>query len=379
MLCRLCQTDCGSPLLDFPSPSIVSTTAILDAPTTAYVCPSCGHVQKPDFTEVASFYDQSYRISLDSGDHDQLYAVVDGQPIYRTQFQAELASRLLGIGSGMAVLDYGCGKAATLERIMQDIPGITPAVFDISSSYKAHWDRWVAPGDQAMYRVPAEWSGRFDRVMAHFVLEHATDPQAVFSEIARVLAPDGKAFVSVPNVFGNPGDLLVVDHVNHFTPASLSRAASDAGLTLESLSDADYRGAYVAIFVKGQGNASPTGCGDIRAIAADWRSSRARIIAHAEAHPGADVEIYGAGFYGAFIAMLVRDRQRVLHFLDRNPFLQGTTLLGIPVRNPDDVLGRPAHETPATLYAGLNPAVAATVMDGWCAQSGRDPLSVVYI
>ncbi len=379
MHCRLCQTDCGSPLLDFPSPSIVSTTAILDAPTTAYVCPSCGHIQKPDFAEVGAFYDQSYRISLDSGDHDQLYAVVNGQPVYRTQFQAELATRLLDIGTGMAVLDYGCGKAATLQRITQNIPGIKPAVFDISSSYKPYWDQWVAPGDQAMYRVPSEWSGRFDRVMAHFVLEHATDPQAVFSEIGRVLAPGGKAFVTVPNVFGNPGDLLVIDHVNHFTPASLSRAAAESGLALESLSEVDYRGAYVAIFVKGQAKASPTGSGDIRAIAADWLASRARIIAHAEAHAGADVEIYGAGFYGAFIAMLVKDRQRVLHFLDRNPFLQGTELLGIPVRNPQDLLERPAQDAPKTLYAGLSPAVAATVMEGWCKQSGCDPDSVIYI
>lgn len=379
MHCRLCQSACGPALLDFPAPAIVSTTAILQAPTQAYACPDCGHVQKPNLPEVARFYDEDYQISLDSDDHDQLYAIVEGKPVYRTPFQSALAIDMLQIAPGMAVLDYGCGKAATLAQIARDVPGLTPAVFDVSASYKAHWDTWIAADDQAMYDVPDAWTQRFDRVMAHFVLEHVPDPIAVFSEMARVLKPGGKAFVTVPNVFGNPGDLLVIDHVNHFTPGSLQRAAAEAGLALESLSEGAYRGAYVAVLVKGEATPELPASGDITVIAADWRRARSRITDHAAAHPGARVEIYGAGFYGALIAMLVQDRQSVVHFLDRNPHLQGTALFGIPVRNPDDLLARSSAQAPATLYAGLNPAAASAIMHDWCAASGRDPASVVYL
>lgn len=379
MQCRLCQSDCGPALLDFPAPAIVSTTAILQAPTQAFVCPSCGHVQKPDLPQVARFYDEEYQISLDSDEHDQLYAMIDGQPVYRTPFQSALAIRKLGIAPGMSLLDYGCGKAATLKQIARDVPRLTPAVFDVSTSYKPHWDTWIAPADQAMYDVPEDWTGRFDRIMAHFVLEHVPDPVAVFSEMARVLKPGGKAFVTVPNVFGNPGDLLVIDHVNHFTPASLKRAAAAAGLAIESLSETEYRGAYVAVLVKGDATTELPEAGDIAAIAADWRASRERITRHAAAHPGETVEIYGAGFYGALIAMLVKERQTVLHFLDRNPHLQGTELFGIPVRDPESVLGRSAAQAPTTLYAGLNPAAARSIIRDWCSVSGRDPSGVVYL
>ena len=382
MFCRLCQTSCPSSLLDFPKPAIVSTTAILDVSTVVYSCPSCGHIQKPNFPEIEQFYDEAYQISLECEDHDQLYGMVNGKPVFRTEYQADLAIEKLAIEPGMAILDYGCGKAATLAKIVAKMPGTQPAVFDISSNYQHHWDSWVPKEDQATYSLPVKWKNRFDRIMAHFVFEHVTDPIIVLKEISEFLAPSGKIFISVPNVYQNTGDLLVVDHLNHFTEQTLKFFADGAGLTLESCSDKDYRGAYVAVFSKQDFNKNDIitpPSNDITVIVNDWSGIRAKVLDNIAAHPKVDVEIYGAGFYGSWIAMLIKDHQNVVQFLDRNTHLQGTTLFGIPINDPDSSVAHKSDKWPKFLYAGLNPKNAQSIMEPWCIETGRPLKNIFYL
>lgn len=382
MLCRLCRTHCPTQLLAFPKPAIVSTTAILDVSTLVYHCPSCGHIQKPNFPEVEQFYDREYQISLASEEHDQLYGIVNEKPLYRTEHQADLAIQKLALEPGMTVLDYGCGKAATLAKIVDKVPGIQPAVFDISSNYQHYWDSWIPKEDQATYSLSPDWKNRFDRIMAHFVFEHVTDPIAILKEISGLLAPSGKIFISVPNVCQNTGDLLVVDHLNHFTGQTLKFIADNAGLTLESSSDEDYRGAHIVVFSKHASNAEGdtiTWPDDITRIANDWGDIRAKVLDHAADHPGVDVEIYGAGFYGSWIAMLIKDHQNVVQFLDRNTHLQGTTLFDIPINDPDSLKARQTDKQTEFLYAGLNPANAKSIIEPWCMMVGRPINSVIYL
>src|SRR5437870_2305691 len=47
-------------------------------------------------------------------------------------------------------------------------------------------------------RLPFD-DGSFDLIVCHHVLEHLAPLDAVLSEIARVLKPDGRLFVAVPN------------------------------------------------------------------------------------------------------------------------------------------------------------------------------------
>ena len=88
--CRICQEQLNHPDYLTPSPAITSLATSLDVPTAVSVCRACGHVQSPDLPNVQAFYDHDYRISLQSDDHDQLYAIEPEGPVFRTTHQAKL-------------------------------------------------------------------------------------------------------------------------------------------------------------------------------------------------------------------------------------------------------------------------------------------------
>lgn len=374
--CRVCGSECGPPVYHAGAPAVTSLSSLLDATTTCHVCRTCGHAQSPDLPDLKAFYDTEYRISLASDDHDQLYEMRDGVPLYRTAKQAELVLLHAEPKSGARVLDYGAAKAATLRALMDQRPDLLPHVFDVSEDYVAYWESWVPPKAQSTYRVPDAWNGTFDLVTAHFVLEHVADPVAIFKDIARLLAPEGKAFVTVPNVIANPGDLLVVDHLNHFTRPSLQRALAAAGLVASEILEDAFRGGFVVVAGKGDpASLEPTepAVAALDEIADFWSGAHDRLTAAADRHGSQQAMIYGAGFYGVYIASVLRDRQRLAGHLDRNPHARESASVS-PVYDP-------ASDLPefGVLYAGLNPKIARSILSDWLTETGKSDLPIVYL
>lgn len=76
-------------------------------------------------------------------------------------------------------------------------------------------------------------------VAAYFVLEHVPNPLAMLKTCAKIVSKDGFVIIEVPNLYLYPDDpagLYLWEHVNHFSPTSLTTLAELAGLRLESLS-----------------------------------------------------------------------------------------------------------------------------------------------
>lgn len=371
MICRVCGAECGAAIYRSDAPAISSLSTRLNVETAAYLCRTCGHAQSPDMDDLQTFYDTEYKISLASDGHDQLYEFRSGKPVYRTEHQASLVLNYAAPPEGARALDYGAAKAATLRSVLDARPDIRPAVFDVSEDYRRHWDAWIPAEDQATYRCPDAWNGRFDLVTAHFVLEHVGTPVEVFADIRRLLAPGGVAFVTVPDVLSNSGDLLVVDHVNHFTPPSIRAALSRADLRVRNILPDAFRGAFV-IVAEAVGETETEGSEDL-AETIDaledtgrfWSAARERLLGAASQHGARPAAIYGAGFYGVFIASVLEGRQSLAGHLDRNPHVRAAAPVR-PVFDPKDV---PAEVE--VIYAGLNPAIARTVLNEWQCETGR--------
>jgi SAM-dependent methyltransferase len=368
--CRLCRTPLDAPAYRAPAPALTSTQRHLDTATVVYICETCGLAQSPDLPDVKAFYASEYRISLDSVEHDQLVTLGDGRSVFRTDFQADALISMCAPRQGARVLDYGAAKAATLRKLKAARPDILPHVFDVSDDYRGHWAEWVAPANMATHELPTAWRDRFDLVTAHFVLEHVVDPVKVLFDLASLLAPDGQLFLSVPDALANPGDLIVVDHLNHFTRESLEGGLRRAGLQAVTI-DADvFPGALITTSVRvapAEPHFAPSQTGALRAASAAWGKAAALVRNAARTHAGKPAAIYGAGFYGSFVRTLLGEDAGVLCFLDRNQHIQGTTHMGLPVYAPEDV---PSNVT--VVYAGLNPHKARSIISSVPTLSSRE-------
>lgn len=104
------------------------------------------------------------------------------------------------------VLDIGCGSGAMLCRILKDHPSWQANGLDISPAavgYSRRLANHCGIESRAQYqvadaaRLPFE-SQSVDFVVASEVLEHVPELELALREIARVLAPGGRAAITVP-------------------------------------------------------------------------------------------------------------------------------------------------------------------------------------
>lgn len=368
--CRVCGSHLGEPIYHADAPGITSMMTSLDIPTRVYACASCGHVQSEGLPDVQKFYDTEYRISLDSNEHDQLYAMVDGKPVFRTDRQAELVLQLVDLPSNARILDYGAAKAVTLKKIMERRPDLRGHVFDVSRDYASHWESWLPADRCATYALPDSWKDGFDLVTTHFVLEHVDAPVDMLRSIRAMLKPRGVLFLSVPDIVGNPGDLLVVDHLNHFCSASLERALLEAGYCDVRFHADAFSGGLVATAKAGGAGSGVARCSpsyqSLLDLAAFWSRAGTILDCAAETHADTGGAIYGAGFYGTFIAARIARRANLGCFVDRNPHLQGKTHFGLPVLQPGDL-----PTDVGVVFAGLNPLKARSILENVREWKGR--------
>lgn len=142
---------------------------------------------------------------------------------------ADLEARLPDPGAGW-VLDAGCGSRSWLRQEGARVVGLDASREQLDR-HPSLLERHCA--DLHEY-APAEWVGRFSRVVCWDVLEHLHSPEAVIEKMVTWLHPDGRLVLAFPNPQTLKG--FVTRHTPHFvhqifyklasgTPFSATRAA----------------------------------------------------------------------------------------------------------------------------------------------------------
>lgn len=366
-VCNVCGTSLGQPI--YRSGGGVSLTTIntlLDGETEVFFCTGCGHVQTSELPDLARFYAEDYEINIEDDEDDQLYAVIDGKEVYRSQHQAAVLAEKLDLSGGTRVLDYGCAKAATLRQLKQRVPDIESHLFDVTDKYTGFWERFPEPKQFAAFTPDPAWQGRMDVVLSFYALEHIPDLAGILANIHGLLRPGGQFYFLVPNMYANVADFIVADHVNHFSRSSLTVMLRRAGFERIEIDDTAHAAAFVVTARAGQADADYTQAPDdglrdaAGKMAEIWTDMGRRIRAfEAGLDPDLPRFIYGAGVYGNFILSRLTHPDRVAGFLDRNRHLAGRVINGVTVRHPDAVADRDA-----AVLVGLNPAHArASIAD----------------
>lgn len=358
MHCNVCGATLASAVYDSGSDkALTSLCELRTGRVRVWACSACSHLRGEALPDVDAYYETDYRILLDHEDEDQIYEVKGDRIVYRTEHQLNTLLSKLPLAPKASLLDYGCAKASTPARLLSQRPDLDMHLFDVSEMYTAYWDRIVAPAKRATFRTPENWQSSFDAVTSFFALEHIPEPIDTVRRVAALLKEDGRFYGIVPDTFGNVADFVVIDHVNHFTSASLHVLLRRAGFVDIEIDSHAHRGALV--FVAGRSGIL-TPAPDPKAavkrsleLAAYWSSIGARIRHAEQTNRNGSSAIYGSGFYGAYIASALSSLERVECFLDRSPFRQGKSMFGKPIVAPEDI---PAEI--GTLYVGLNPSIA---------------------
>lgn len=128
------------------------------------------------------------------------------------------------------VLDLGCGMGGFLDGLAQLGERVYNSDVDVESlarcRERGHPHGIVASGYALPYR-----DGAFDLVCLFDAIEHIPDDERVMREVARVLAPGGRVFVSVPAYqFLYANNDRVARHERRYTRSRLARVFRQAGL-----------------------------------------------------------------------------------------------------------------------------------------------------
>ncbi|HKX30938.1 MAG TPA: class I SAM-dependent methyltransferase [Blastocatellia bacterium] len=128
----------------------------------------------------------------------RLYTHMQVMGTYWPDYRDAWLSPVRKDGGPDRVLDAGCGQGEILSEFRRfgvpvDYYGVDLGVGDPSWEFKVS-----ALAD--LHQLPFR-SGSFDKIICNQVLEHLDEPDSALRELARVLRPGGRAFISVPFVW----------------------------------------------------------------------------------------------------------------------------------------------------------------------------------
>lgn len=362
--------------------SLDSLTKIINIKNTVFFCNSCSHVMNSSINNVQDYYSENYNINIDSEDEDQLYETKDNKNIYRTDHQLEIFKSYYPDLSRVKILDYGCGKSSMGKKICEQNNNISLHLFDVSDSYKKYWEKITPSEKTATYDIPVSWNQKFDIITSFFSLEHIDDVSGCLDRMHALLRPSGEVYILVPNVLENIADLVVIDHVNHFTTLSITTALKRAGFDEIIVDEKSHRGVFV---VKAKKSSSVidryfpkkqeirTTLDKVISISRFWLGV-GEFVEREEKNLTSDIIIYGAGFYGSFLYSLIKDKSKISHFVDSNQFLQKKPLFNLEVK-PLTTLSNIGE---SKVFVGLNPKIARQVIDQLKIEN-KDKIDFVFI
>lgn len=232
MKCPLCGTE------NRPSRPVLTQELDGGRLQSACVCGQCGLWYLDDcYADRSAVYTAGYAAWGNPGDAADLVAEAK-----LTAFREQL--KAIGRPSGVPtprLLDVGTGAGYLLDAAKEagwEVYGSDTSADAVRQTAARHPDRvFHAPIDQLPLGL-----GPFQAVTLTDVLEHVTDPRALFRSIRRLLGHDGVLLVITPDIdswsrrlLGRRWFQFKHEHVTYWNRAALTRLAQETGFRVESV------------------------------------------------------------------------------------------------------------------------------------------------
>jgi len=135
-----------------------------------------------------------------------------------------------------SVLEIGCGLGHFLA-LCRDAGARVQGV-ELDGLYADYAEREHGLPIIRKHIEHVQFEHPFDVIAMFHVVEHLEDPVALLAEARRLLAPDGRLLIEVPNLTGPwrvpPAEFFRVEHLFNFTFETLSQMLRRAGFAVEA-------------------------------------------------------------------------------------------------------------------------------------------------
>lgn len=365
--CQICDACDLSEVKNFSSlPRITSDCRSHAAGGRLFVCLACGGVQKlPDALwskEIEGIYSKYEAYYQSEGDEQIVFDRLTGTPRRRSDVILERLSADKQLGAKGRAIDVGCGNGATLSAMSRVLAGWSFSGFELGDGSLLRLSR--IPRFEKLYTGKlSAINGPFDLVTMVHALEHFPSPGDALSRLLPFVG-NGKIFIEVSNVEENPFDILIADHLMHFSPATLSNLLKRTGL-IPTVVATDWIPKEISLLAKaGEGQKAKCGL-DVLGRAAAGDRAFARITTYVEwlqktvnlvgklTSGKNSLGIFGTSIAGTWLAGAVTNA--VDFFVDEDPSRIGREHMGKPILSPSEV------PEGAKVYFALAPNLATLV------------------
>lgn len=225
--CILC--DSPTVTVQYSFPLVFSDCRAVTIRPELLKCAACNHVQKSysdfDIDYISSFY-ESYEMYPHGGGVEQLIALSNGgggSNLRRSTLLGQIVSeelKLLAIAdrTEVNILDFGCGSGNLLREIECNGGGqqnIKLFGVDVNPNFRDAVES--VRGATFHTRIEDLGPTGFDCICVAHTLEHLLNPGVLLGDLRRLLKPGGFILIEVPDSRMSLFDLVIADHVSHFT------------------------------------------------------------------------------------------------------------------------------------------------------------------
>ena len=364
-VCQVCGTGKLRPVQGF-SDLLRITSDCKPYPSGGFlaVCGACGAVQKAPtnewLIEITGIYEDYAAYYQSGGDEQIVFDRQSGLPRRRSDVLLERLVSLGRLADNGVVLDVGCGNGVTLTSMSRALPHWQLNGFEIGDDSLARLS--IIPGFERLHTGTLDSINKpFDLVTMVHSLEHFPSPFDALKTLRRNVCRDN-LFIEVCNVDENPFDILVADHLIHFTPSSLSRLLQRAGFSPVSIAT-DWVAKEISLLanisdIPDEFNVDTTV--DVKAIHQRLEAyvtwlKRLRDEALDAAKGDNPFGLFGTSIAATWLAPQLEDK--VAFFVDEDSSRIGREHLGRPIVHPNAI---PQN---AKIFMALAPRVASAIAD----------------
>lgn len=360
--CRICGSADLEEIDAYPALSrVTSDSKPWPAGGNLCCCTSCSAVQKlptPKWmAEIAEIYGNFQLYHQSGGAEQPIFDAAGGTGAPRSAKIVEVLAEELGLAATGDLLDFGCGNGDALASFAGRFPDWK--LFGAELNDRALEALSRIPSFQALYTCPpGEIDRRFDLVTLIHSLEHMTDPVATLADLASKVKDGGHLLVEVPDCEATPYDLVVADHLLHFSKSVLEAAGARAGFETVSSSSEMLPKELTWIGRPSGGSGSQGPAAAANGVVERLRARVAWLNDQVDAAGSLATRSESFGVFGTSISATWLDGSidnGASFFVDEDPQRKGREHMGRPVLAPGDV---PAG---ADVYMPLVPAIARAV------------------